>query len=424
MARRLRLTFASASNYASESSALVASSNLKVRWIRSQDARSPNALLSCRLVFAAAARRPRRCLRRLPARRTDTVAGGFYGSGRGLRNERDAFTGRRVSPVLSEDGGAIDVLDTEESLLAERLAVPAASGLAWTSDGLYVTRGYTGKVARFTYVIHNVVGRIGVMSGNRSDIRAGLPLQSLADSRGWYHEPVRLLAVVAAPRARASERRRRSGLSRQAPAAATRRVGTVLVVKRQRARRCLKHVVISDAPNIPGQAIPDGLTRTSTPRGVVALMLAERAIFYIIGTLFFLAAFALSIRAALALGQLFLGPSTATIAVATSFLDLMLLVLMVVELAYTVVLSLQGAVLLAEPFLIVGLIAVRRMLVITVGEVGGATSTTSGTLGSHAIELAVLTGIVIAFVVAIYLLRSRPRTADQLYGHNHPPEGR
>lgn len=101
----------------------------------------------------------------------------------------------------------------------------------------------------------------------------------------------------------------------------------------------------------------------------------------------------------------------------------MLLVLMVVELAYTVVLSLQGAVLLAEPFLIVGLIAViRRMLVITVGEVSGATSTTSGTLGSHAIELAVLTGIVIAFVVAIYLLRSRPRTADQLYGHNHPPK--
>ncbi|MDP9025496.1 MAG: hypothetical protein M3N13_08995, partial [Candidatus Eremiobacteraeota bacterium] len=53
--------------------------------------------------------------------------------------------------VLSEDGGALDVIDTRESMLADRLSVPAAIGLAWTSDGLYVTRGYTGKIARFTY---------------------------------------------------------------------------------------------------------------------------------------------------------------------------------------------------------------------------------------------------------------------------------
>ncbi|MBC5800286.1 MAG: bifunctional YncE family protein/alkaline phosphatase family protein [Candidatus Eremiobacteraeota bacterium] len=53
--------------------------------------------------------------------------------------------------VLSADGGAIDVIDTRESLLTERLAVPSATDLAWTTDGLYVTRGYTGKIARFTY---------------------------------------------------------------------------------------------------------------------------------------------------------------------------------------------------------------------------------------------------------------------------------
>lgn len=54
--------------------------------------------------------------------------------------------------VLSQDGGAIDVIDTRESMLAERLAVPFATNLAWTTDGLYVSRGYTGKVARFTYL--------------------------------------------------------------------------------------------------------------------------------------------------------------------------------------------------------------------------------------------------------------------------------
>jgi len=51
------------------------------------------------------------------------------------------------------------------------------------------------------------------------------------------------------------------------------------------------------------------------------LLRAEKVIFYIIGALFFLAAFALSIRATLALGQLFLGPSSSTIAVATSFVE-------------------------------------------------------------------------------------------------------
>ena len=53
--------------------------------------------------------------------------------------------------VLSLDGGAIDVISTAKSTLAERLAVPSASGMTWTTDGLYVTRGYTGLISRFGY---------------------------------------------------------------------------------------------------------------------------------------------------------------------------------------------------------------------------------------------------------------------------------
>jgi uncharacterized membrane protein (DUF373 family) len=90
----------------------------------------------------------------------------------------------------------------------------------------------------------------------------------------------------------------------------------------------------------------------------------------------------------------------------SEFLDVVLLVLMVVELAYTVILSLRGAVLLAEPFLIVGLIAViRRMLVITVGEVGAH----SGSVSQNATELAILSGIVVVFVGSIVILRRSPR---------------
>ena len=53
--------------------------------------------------------------------------------------------------VLAQDGGAVDVLSTATSTLRERLALPSASGLAWTSDGLFVTRGYSGTLARYTY---------------------------------------------------------------------------------------------------------------------------------------------------------------------------------------------------------------------------------------------------------------------------------
>ncbi|MFO0775126.1 MAG: DUF2309 domain-containing protein [Nitrospiraceae bacterium] len=48
-------------------------------------------------------------------------------------------------------------------------------------------------------VYHNVVGRVGVMSGVASDLRIGLPAQTVLDGSMPYHEPVRLLAVIEAP---------------------------------------------------------------------------------------------------------------------------------------------------------------------------------------------------------------------------------
>ncbi|HEY6084791.1 MAG TPA: putative inorganic carbon transporter subunit DabA, partial [Nitrospira sp.] len=51
-------------------------------------------------------------------------------------------------------------------------------------------------------VYHNVVARVGVMSGVSSDLRIGLPAQTVLDGPRPYHEPVRLLAVIEAPRER------------------------------------------------------------------------------------------------------------------------------------------------------------------------------------------------------------------------------
>ncbi len=54
--------------------------------------------------------------------------------------------------VLSQDGGAIDViLVGEDSRLVDRLSTPFATAMTWTKDGLYVTRGFTGNISRFSY---------------------------------------------------------------------------------------------------------------------------------------------------------------------------------------------------------------------------------------------------------------------------------
>jgi uncharacterized membrane protein (DUF373 family) len=125
-------------------------------------------------------------------------------------------------------------------------------------------------------------------------------------------------------------------------------------------------------------------------RAVLALVWAERIVFLAIGILLFAM-----------VTQTDASPS----AFGSQFLDVILLVLMIVELAYTVILSLRGAVLAAEPFLIVGLIAViRRMLVITVGEMGPHGTNVMQSIG----ELGILTAIVLVFVGSIALLRLRP----------------
>jgi uncharacterized protein len=51
-------------------------------------------------------------------------------------------------------------------------------------------------------IYHNVVGRLGIMSGPWSDLRLGLARQTVMNGAVPYHEPVRLLTVIEAPRHR------------------------------------------------------------------------------------------------------------------------------------------------------------------------------------------------------------------------------
>jgi len=48
-------------------------------------------------------------------------------------------------------------------------------------------------------VYHNVVGRIGVMTGNLSDLRTGLPSQTVMNEGLPFHVPIRLIVLLEAP---------------------------------------------------------------------------------------------------------------------------------------------------------------------------------------------------------------------------------
>jgi uncharacterized protein len=49
-------------------------------------------------------------------------------------------------------------------------------------------------------IYHNVVGRFGVMSGPQSDLRTGLAWQTVMNGPRPYHEPMRLVTLIEAPR--------------------------------------------------------------------------------------------------------------------------------------------------------------------------------------------------------------------------------
>ena len=111
-------------------------------------------------------------------------------------------------------------------------------------------------------------------------------------------------------------------------------------------------------------------------------------------------------------------------------LDRILLVLLIVELLYTVQVSFREHVLAPEPFLLVGLIsAIRRVLVLT-AEFGELHEQTEGGPWHFVIELAVLTVLIIALVISLVMFRkagapvvAKRDNGDALPGRNSEGTG-
>jgi phosphate-starvation-inducible protein E len=85
-------------------------------------------------------------------------------------------------------------------------------------------------------------------------------------------------------------------------------------------------------------------------------------------------------------------------------LNTVLLVMMTMEIVYTVAISLQSHTLNAEPFLIIGVIAgIRRMLVIT--AVSTDAESQPARFHNMLVELGLLAATVVALAAAIWILR-------------------
>jgi len=95
-------------------------------------------------------------------------------------------------------------LDSTGALLEGLMMGPMVVG-QWINAEYYFSATDTEVYGSGSKIYHNVVGRIGIMSGPQSDLRSGLAWQSMMNGDQVYHEPLRLFVAIEAPRDRILE---------------------------------------------------------------------------------------------------------------------------------------------------------------------------------------------------------------------------
>jgi uncharacterized membrane protein (DUF373 family) len=151
------------------------------------------------------------------------------------------------------------------------------------------------------------------------------------------------------------------------------------------------------------------MTPTKSPQSAIRTWIAraftavEDVVYICLGLLLAGSAFILLWTGVTDFGQSVAAGKASTI----QLLDRILLILLIVELLYTVQVSFREHALLPEPFLLVGLIsAIRRVLVLT-AEHGELLEKTETVQRHFVIELAVLTALILALAVSLVLLRRK-----------------
>jgi uncharacterized protein YbcC (UPF0753/DUF2309 family) len=122
----------------------------------------------------------------------------------GLSRNAYFVIGRRsLTESLGLDGRAFlhsydYQLDPRQRLLENILTGPLVVG-QWINMEHYFSTVDNERFGSGSKAYHNVAGRFGVMSGNVSDLRTGLPSQTVLKDGQPYHEPMRLITVIEAP---------------------------------------------------------------------------------------------------------------------------------------------------------------------------------------------------------------------------------
>jgi uncharacterized membrane protein (DUF373 family) len=95
-------------------------------------------------------------------------------------------------------------------------------------------------------------------------------------------------------------------------------------------------------------------------------------------------------------------------------LDQILLVLLVIELLYTVQVSFREHGLLPEPFLVVALIAVIRRILVVTAEAANLPEASSAAFQHAILELAILTVMVVVLVGSLIAMQRQQRAHDRI----------
>jgi len=163
---------------------------------------------------------------------------------------------------------------------------------------------------------------------------------------------------------------------------------------------------LSPTPDRPAPALPDRTVRWSNH----AFITIEHGVYIALGLL-------LAVAAAIALGGTvgLLWSSVQDMMDESAILrviDRLLFVLMLIEIFHTVRVSIRSGNLTCEPFLIVGLIAtIRRVLVITLQSSEVTQNTSAWSVQQEArfrysmLELGVLATLIVVMVISIWILR-------------------
>ena len=93
-------------------------------------------------------------------------------------------------------------VDPKQRLLENILTGPLVVA-QWINMEHYFSTVDNERFGSGSKVYHNVAGRLGVMSGNLSDLRTGLPSQTVLKDGRPYHVPQRLITLIEAPLAHA-----------------------------------------------------------------------------------------------------------------------------------------------------------------------------------------------------------------------------